>query len=329
VKTHRIAVAVLAVLLVPGCAHGGARPPVQTAPQKVTYLTGFNVTGQDAFMYLATDKGYFREAGLEVAIQPGAGTGSNLKLLAAGKAQFAVVDMTGALIEYTGGAHDFTVVSAIYQRSVSCIMALAISGITHPKDLEGKRIGYQPGGVNYTLFPVYARLSGVDAAKVQWIQTPPQQLRALLAAGRLDAITEVVVGQPGVQAATGRPVSVLPYSDYLTDLYGNVLATSTGTAKNDPGLVTRFRDAMLKGLRYAIDHPDEAGQTLAHHQPTYKAEAATAEVRLTDPYVRAGTIGAIEDRRVMQSIALLQAASAIPSGLTPEQVVTFDLTPKS
>jgi NitT/TauT family transport system substrate-binding protein len=279
-------------------------------------------------MYVAADKGFFRDAGLEVTIQPGAGTGANLKLLAAGKAQFAVVDMTGALIEYSGGAHAFTVVSAIYQRSVSCIMALTSSGITQPKDLEGKRIGFQPGGVNYTLFPVYARLSGVDAAKVHWVQTPPQQLRALLAAGRLDAITEVVVGQPGVQTATGRPVNVLPYSDYLTDLYGNVLATSSATATGDPGLVARFRDAMLKGLRYAIDHPDEAGQTLARHQPTYQAEAAAAEVRLTDPYVRTATIGAIEDRRVMQSIALLQAAGAIPSGVTPEQVVTFALTPR-
>jgi NitT/TauT family transport system substrate-binding protein len=319
----------LAVLLLAvGCARAGARPRVPPSPERVTYLTGFNVTGQDAFMYVAVDKGYFRDAGLEVAIQPGAGTGANLKLLAAGKAQFAILDMTGALIEYAGGAHDFTVVSAVYQRSVSCIMALAASGITHPKDLENKRIGFQPGGVNYTLFPVYARLSGVDAAKVHWVQTPPQQLRALLAAGRLDAITEVVVGQPGVQAATGRPVNVLPYSDYLNDLYGNVLAVGTRTAQANPGLVTRFRDAMLKGLRYAIDHPDEAGETLARHQPTYHAEAAAAEVRLTDPYVRAGTIGAIEDRRVMQSIALLQAASAIPSGITPEQVVRFDLTPK-
>ena len=313
-----------------GCASGQPGPAATRPPEKVICLTGFGITGQDSFAYLAVEKGFFLDAGLQVQIRPGGGTGTNLKLLQSGQADFAVVDLTGALLERGRGSYrDFRVFAAIYQRSVSCIMALASRGITLPRDLEGKTVGYTEGGVNKTLFPTYARLAGINEASIRWVNLPPPQLRPTLLAGTLDAITEIVIGRPAVEAAAGQPVTVLPYSNYLGDLYGNVLATTLTTAMGNPGIVKRFRDAMLKGLAYAIAHPDEAGQILAKHQPTYKAAAAAAEVRAAEPYVRSGvTIGNLDEKRVMQSISLLQGAGAIPdTGLRPADVVSLELVP--
>ncbi|HET6213823.1 MAG TPA: ABC transporter substrate-binding protein, partial [Micromonosporaceae bacterium] len=147
-----------------GCVPAGSGSRSVDTVEQVTYLTGFGLLGQDAYAFLARDKGYFRDVGLDVDIKPGAGTGENLKLLLAGQATFAIVDLTGALLAYGGGARGFTAVAAIHQRSVSCIIALRGSGIAAPRDLAGHTVGYQPGGVNYTLFPVYAKLAGIDAA---------------------------------------------------------------------------------------------------------------------------------------------------------------------
>ena len=319
-----------AVLGLAGCASGQPRPAATRPPEKVTYLTGFGITGQDSFAYLAVEKGFFLDAGLQVQIKPGGGTGTNLKVLQGGQADFAVVDLTGALLEHGRGSYrDFRMFAAIYQRSVSCIMALASRRITVPRDLEGKTVGYTEGGVNKTLFPTYAQLAGIDQAKIRWVNLPPPQLRPTLLSGTLDAITEIVIGRPAVEAAAGAPVTMLPYSTYLGDLYGNALATTLSTAMGNPGIVKRFRDALLHGLAYAIDHPDEAGQILANHQPTYKAQAAAAEVRAAEPYVRSGVgIGHIDDYRVMQSITLLQGAGAIPdTGLRPADVVSLELVP--
>ncbi|HET6211547.1 MAG TPA: ABC transporter substrate-binding protein, partial [Micromonosporaceae bacterium] len=171
---------------------------------------------------------------------------------------------------------------------------------------------------------------GIDAAKVRWVSLPPPQLRQALAAGRVDAITELVTGRPGVEAlADGRGTVVLPYSDYLTDLYGNVLATTSTTAAAHPDLVRRFRDAILRGLQYAIDHPGEAGQIFAKYQPQYRADVAAAEIGLMAPYSRADQwgvpVGALDERRVMRSIAVLQGAGALPAGITPDSVVSFNL----
>jgi len=324
--TAAAAAATLAVTS--GCSDSEPRqPPMPRA--KVTYLTGFALLGQDAYMVLAAEKGWFREAGIDIDIKAGQGTATNLKLVLAGQATFATVDLTGALIAYSQGVDGFTTIAAVYQRTVSSITALAGSGITTPKDLEGRTIGYQPGGVNYTLFPTYARLAGVDPTKVKWRPVPPPQLRAILATGKVDAITETVIGTPGVQAvAAGRQAVTLAYSDYLGDLYGNAIVVGSGTATRNPDLVHRFRQAALRGLTYVIDHPDEAADVFARHTKVYPAKAAAAENRLMVPYVRpaAGApVGSLDPSRVMRAIAILQGAGAIRSGIGPDDIVAFDI----
>lgn len=336
-RLHRRLVAALLSLTavaVTGC--GGGRDPSHRAVQpvtQVTYLTGFALRGQESYMYVAVEKGFFREAGLSVDIKAGAGTGENLKLLLAGKVEFAVLDLTGALIEYGGPnkTRGFTAVAAIHQSTLSCIMALDDSGIRSPRDLAGRSIGYQPGGVNFTLFPVYAKLAGIEATKVRWVTVAPAQLPTLLAAGKVDAITQLVVGKPSVQnAAKGREPVTLPYSDYLTDPYGNALAVSSGTARDKPDLVRRFRDAMLRGLTYAMDHPDEAGDIFARHVKGYPAQVAAEETALLAPYVHSadgGPLGGIDASRVARGVALLQSAGVISGPIAPDEVVSFGLTP--
>jgi NitT/TauT family transport system substrate-binding protein len=335
--SRRLVAALLSLTMVAvgGCGGGGRDPSHRTVRSvtQVTYLTGFSLRGQESYMYVAVEKGFFREAGLSVDIKAGAGTGENLKLLLAGQVDFAVLDLTGALIEYGGPnkARGFTVVAAIHQGTLSCIMALEGSGIRSPRDLVGRSIGYQPGGVNYTLFPVYAKLAGIDPTTVRWVTVAPAQLPTLLAAGKLDAITQLVVGKPAVQnAAKGRKPVTLPYSDYLTDPYGNALAVSTKTAGEKSDLVRRFRDAMLRGLRYAVDHPDEAGDIFAKHVNGYPAKVAADETALLAPYVRTADgspLGAVDASRVARGVALLQSGGVITGPIAPDEVVSFGLTP--
>lgn len=330
------AIAAVALLATAGCGDDKDDKPTAAGPTTVTYLPGFGIIGQDAYIYVAIEKGYFADAGLEVKVQPGAGTDKNLQVLLADQATFATVDMAGAVIAYSRaiekGQQDqaaFKIISSVYQRSVSSITTLEGRGISGPKDLAGKTIGYQPGGVNFTLFPAYAQLAGLDAKTIKWQQAPPPQLRPLLASGQLDAITETVIGTPGVEAAAkGKKAKVLPYSDVLTDLYGNVIVATDKTIKEKPELVRAFREAALRGLVYAIEHPDEAGQIFNKHQNAYKAEVAAAETRLMTEYVRADgsdQVGALDSARVARTLALLQSLKQVQPGIKPEDVVDFSI----
>ncbi|MEV4535955.1 ABC transporter substrate-binding protein [Asanoa sp. NPDC049518] len=299
---------------------------------KVVYMSGFGLFGRESYVYAAIDKGYFREAGLEVEVKPGLGTNGNLKALSSGSVQYASIDLTGAFLEYgrPGGINDFTIVGAVQQRSLTALMALEESGISTPRDLENKTIGAQPGSVNQVLFPTYARLAGIDAGKVKFQNVAPQQQPQLLASKQVDVITQFPVGKPGVErAAGGKKAVVLPYTDVITDLFGGAIGVSKKTAQEKPDQVKRFMSALLKGLSDTISNPQEAGQIYAKFEKTQPAPVAAAEMTLMRPYVDLGTgLGQIDQARAARSIAILQGAGAIPDGLKPEDVISFDLIPK-
>lgn len=324
---NSISAASCLLLLAAGC---GGSDSGSAADTKVKYLTSFGTFGREAYVYVAIEKGYFERAGIDVDVKPGSGTVDVLKLIASGRADFGPGDFTSTVITIAKEKLPVTAVAAVHQRSLAALVALEGSGIARPKDLEGKKVGDQPGSTNQVMFPVYAKAAGVDAAKVKFVPAAPPALPQLLVSGKVNAIGQFVVGKPTIEkAARGRKAVVLPYGDYLKDLYGNVLATATKTAKERPDLVKKFRDALLKGLEYAVDHPDEAGRILKKNQPTQDAAVAAAELKEMAPYVRsAGSpAGALDRARVESTLKILTSAGAIPTGAAADRFATFGLAP--
>ena len=118
---QRIAAALAVVLIVSGC--GADKQATAEPPDHVTYATGFGAVGRDAFIWVARDKGYFRDAGIDVDIQKGAGNVPNLTMLKSGRAQFAAMDFSGAqVLAGTGKFTDWRAVAAIHQQTLVSIM---------------------------------------------------------------------------------------------------------------------------------------------------------------------------------------------------------------
>lgn len=301
------------------------------AVDKVSYLTAVGAFGRESYVWVAKEKGYFAEAGIDVTILSGAGTTENLALLTAGKAQFAANDLSAVMVKLGGGdfRHDVRAVAAIQQRTLNSITTVSSTGIAEPRDLSGRTLGGVAGAAPWLLFPAYAKLANVDAARVTWVPSPAANLPKLLAAGKVDGVGQFVVARSSVEkVAGGRTVVVLPYSDVLTDLYGNALITSTKVLERDPELVRRFSTALLAGLEYAVDHPEEAGQILHRHVPAQDPAVAADELRLMRPYVRLdGRVGTFDPGKVARAIAILRSTGVVTGELDPADVVSFDAAP--
>ncbi|TDC81513.1 hypothetical protein E1193_14515 [Micromonospora sp. KC606] len=338
--TRTVAAAALAatLALVSGCSGGDDKSDASggdgKALEKVTYLTSFGNFGRDSYAWVAKEKGFFKEAGFDVEIKPGQGTGSVIQTIVGGQADFGPIDLTGGLLQLgNGAAKDFVAVAAIQQRTMAAVVSVEGKNIATPKDLEGKKLADTPTSVVRLLFPTYARLAGVDASKVTFVNGEAQTLMGMLASGTVDGIGQFVVGQPTVETVTKKKPVVLPYSDVMTDLYGNALITSSKLAKEKPELVKRFTTALLKGLEYALANPQEAADLLKKNVAATVPAAAAAELQLMAAYVRSsnsGTVlGTLDSERVAKSIALLQGAGALKSNITPDQIIDFGLTPKA
>ncbi|MDR7279428.1 ABC transporter substrate-binding protein [Catenuloplanes atrovinosus] len=301
----------------------------------MTYLTAFNTFGREAYAYVAKEKGFFAEQGLDVDIQVGTGSGENMAALASGAAQFAPVDSTGYMLtKAKGDIAGITAIAAVQQRSMVGIMTLNDTGITTPKDLEGKKLGDQAGATTTILFPLYAKLAGFDHTKVEIIPTGAGDLGPALGQKKVDAIGQFVVGQPLIEKAAGggtRKAVSLAFSDVITDLYGHFLLTSDKIATEQPEMAQKFATALLKGMDYAINNPQESAEILAKAVPETDVEVAAAEMVIMKTYTvgDAPKLGIVDQERVAKVIAILEGAEAIPAGKTPAEFVKIDIAPKA
>jgi NitT/TauT family transport system substrate-binding protein len=301
-------------------------------PDRVTYVTGLGSFGREGYAWVADAMGFFRAENIVIEkIVPGAAGDFNTKLIAAGQAQFGIIDYSGAVIRAANGQFGgMRCVAAINDKTMIAIMSLVGRGIMVPTDLTHKTVFQAEGSVIRRLWPGYAKLARIDPASVQWRDVAAPSLPAMLASGQAPAIGQFVVGAPAIAEAAGRPLSdviVLPYSDFMLDLYGNVLITS---AQAEPGLVRRFTRALLRGLEYTITNPQDAGALLHKAVATTKAATATAEMQLMKPYVAASSgaaVGAFDRARVARSVALLQTLGLISSTPPMDSFVDFAVAP--
>lgn len=302
-----VALSVLAVMLLAACQSGDstevtAQEPVgesetedgpdeeeaeaeSDGPLSVTYSTAFGQFGRGAYVYVAEERGYFEEAGFEVEIVTGSGGTAVGQLIGAGRVDFAPVDFSAIVTAVANEGLPVVGVSVEQQSLLTSVFATPASGIQEPADLEGKVIGNTPGAVGVQLFPLYAERAGINADEVTFVFADGPALPSLLAAGRVDAINQFVVGVPTVEAATGQEITVLPYSQFITELPGNVLATSREWVEERPEAVKRFMHAVNRGLLDAISDPEEAARIFKQYHPDIDETVAAAELALLRDFI--------------------------------------------
>lgn len=278
----------------------------------VNYATSFGNFGRDAYVYVAQAKGFFRQAGFDVSISSGNGSEDNLKLIAAGRLDFAPVDFSAAVVARANDGLPVKIVSLVHQRTLSAEFAIKGGPVKTAKGLAGKKIADFPGSTTEVMFPLFAQKIGIAPKSVTFVPANPQAEPALLASGKVDAVGQFTVGVPLYQAATKKPILVFPYAKYFPDLMGIGIAASDSMIAKHPSEVKAFVGALNKGLEYALAHPAEAGAILHKAQPLADAGIAAAELRIMKPYVetaqtREHGIGYIDPRRVAATIAIVNS----------------------
>lgn len=251
------------------------------AADNVSFALDWVVNGTHSGYFTAREKGFYKDAGLEVTIARGFGSGDTIKRVAAGSALIGLAD-TGAII--AARANDdipVRIVAMIYDRATLGLIYLAQSGIKAPKDLEGRAIGRSASGASVNMFPAFLKVNGIDRSKIREVVVDGATFLPLLMSGQVDAVLEqsINIGKFRRAAAQqGKTALGMRYSDFGLEAYGNAILVRTSTAQEKSDLVRRFVAASLKGIAYAFDHPDEAIAILRKHHPEVDANAAMDEL---------------------------------------------------
>jgi NitT/TauT family transport system substrate-binding protein len=229
-----------------------------TAPQATESIRlpmGYIPNIQYAPFYVAVERGYFAEAGIEIEFDYSFET-DGLALVGAGELPFAVASAEQVLL---ARAQEIPVVyvAAWYQDFPVAVVAKVEAGIETPADLVGRRVGL-PGlfGANYVGLRAMLSAAGVSEEDVTLDSIGFNQVAAL-AADQEDAIVGYETNEPIQLRAQGYEVSVLAVADYVK-LAANGLLASEMVIAEDPELVAGFVDAFLRGLADTLADPDAA-----------------------------------------------------------------------
>lgn len=232
-----------------------AQPTAETDLIPTRLTMGFIPNIQFAPVYVAIDKGYFRDAGFDVVLEYG-NEADAVALVGAGEQTFAIASGEQILLARAQGL-PVTYVAAWYQEYPVGAVSFAEKNIRTPEDLAGLTVGI-PGlyGASYIGFIALLNAGGLTEEDVTLLSIGFNQVEALVTE-QVQAGVIYLANEPVVLRSKGYDVDVVRVADYM-DLVSNGLVTNEDAVNNNPEMVSAFIQALLMGIADTIEDPDEA-----------------------------------------------------------------------
>ena len=255
----------LVALVLSGC--GSSQSTKEAGPlTKISLPMGYIPNIQFAPFYVAVEKGYFKDAGIELEFDYKFET-DGVALVGAGELPFAVVSGEQVLLARAQGL-PVTYVAAWYQQYPVSVVARSELGIVIPQDLKGKKIGL-PGlfGASYIGLRAMLNSAKLSESDVTLDAIGFNQVD-LMAAGQQDIVVGYTGNEPIQLRARGVAVTEMRVADYAQLAANGILANEKVITEN-PKRVRAFVGAFLKGLKDTIENPDEAFKLSASYIPNF------------------------------------------------------------
>ncbi|MGE0068195.1 MAG: ABC transporter substrate-binding protein [Solirubrobacterales bacterium] len=282
----RWTVALLAAVLVlagaAGCGGGGAEPGV---PKGASLVLDFTPNAVHSGIFTAQAKDLYKGAGVELAIQQPGESSDAPKLLASGRAEFAILDIHDLGIARERGL-DLVGVMPIVGAPLASVIARADGPVRRPRDLAGHSVGVTGLPSDEAVVDSEVGADGGDPAAVEEI-TIGFNAVAALAAGKVDAATGFWNAEGVALRQLGVPVRIFKVDRYGAPRYPElILTTSRQILDEDPELVDAVVAATRRGYALAVANPSRALDDLLAANPTLDRADQAAQLQALGPALR-------------------------------------------
>ena len=246
----------------------------------VSLRLGWLANSQYAGDFVALDKGYFKERGIDARIDPGGPNIDPVSLTASGSNTIGNVSSIAAMFLARSQGIPVKAFATALQRHPFAFITLKDRNIHSPQDFVGKKIGIQA-----TARPL------IDAVIAKY-NLPRDQVQIVvigsdttpLKTGQVDVITGWVIDAPQMAAVGADAVPLLLW-DMGIHLYAFTYFTTDDVLKNKPDLLTSFVAASAKGWDYAAKNPDEATDITMKYGQDLKRDLELQTWKLEAPFM--------------------------------------------
>lgn len=226
----------------------------ENKPHKVTFITHWSPQAQFAGYYVAKEKGFYRERGMDVEILPSGPSISAPGALADGKADFAVLWLSQALQNRSKGI-GLVNIGQMVRRSGLMFVARKSGGIIKPEDIDGRKVGLWDGDLRLQ-GEAFIKKYGLNVKKIRQAYTVN-----LFLAGGVDVAMAMWYNEYHTILNSGLDpdeLSVFFFKDHGLNVPEDGIYVLEKTYRSDPALSKAFVESSIKGWLYAFENPEEA-----------------------------------------------------------------------
>jgi NitT/TauT family transport system substrate-binding protein len=326
VTFRMLSAALLAMTIAVGGASTTAEAQAPAATKKVTFLTNYVFHGRHSPFFVGVDKGYYKEAGFDVQIQPATGSGFVVTAVDSGKADFGMAD-TGSMIQ--GIAKGAKIKAFMVFMDVSTSGLASLEPYPSLQSLKGKRVAAGQTDSARVTMPILLERNKLPPDYFTWVTADPGVYMSLLMSGQTDLFTASIDGDvpalEKVASANGKKTYFTSFSDWGYDVFGYVLVASSDSLAKDPAGAKRFAEATRKAVLYSIAHPEETAQIMVKANPTLNYDTTLAQWRqsikaIDTAYVKEHGYGVATPERVKSSLEFVGRAMKLDAKLGSDDI---------
>ena len=235
--------------------------------EKVSIMLDWYPNAVHSFLYVAQDKGYFKEEGIELDIQFPANPTDPINLAAAGKITMGITYQPDVIVAKTEQNIGVKSVGALVRSPLNHLMFLEDSGIKSPKDLENKTVGFTGIPLNEAIIQTMMESDGADFSKVNMVDVG-FELNSSVVSKKADAVIGAFINHevPLLKYEGFNPAFINPTEYAVPPFYELVVVTSDETWKKDQEKIEAFWRAARKAFDDMEEDPEEALAILLKHQ---------------------------------------------------------------
>jgi NitT/TauT family transport system substrate-binding protein len=278
----------------------------------VRFALDWRFEGPAAPYFVAIDKGYYKQEGINVTIDPGSGSVEGINRVASGAYELGFADIN-SLVKYRDNPRNLPVkaIMMVYDTPAFSIVSLKKNGIAKPKDLEGKVLGAPAADGAWAQWPIFVQANQIDSSKVKIENIGFPVREPMLAQGKVDAITGFWFSSYMNLKANGvkdDDIVVLHMRDHGVDLYGNAIIANPDFMRFHPKEAAGFIRATIRGIQDTVKNPETAIDSMMKRNPIAKRDVELERLKLSlqknfvTPDVQKNGIGAVDMKRLERSI---------------------------
>lgn len=248
------------------------------AAEEINFVLNWVPGGDHAPIYWAREQGWYDEAGIELVIEDGTGSGASAKKVGVGRNQLGIADLP-TMLQARGKGADLVAVMSIYANSPYGIYWKKSSGIETFADLQGRSIGNPPFDAARQMWPAIAKVLDIEADSVNFINVQPNAKVASMQSGAIDATTNFYNVHYIYQRIFGDDMGFVALRDLGFNPYGNSIIANGEWLEDNPDLASSFVQVTQRAYSACIESPEPCIDTLAK-AGSQKVEDVTENWRL-------------------------------------------------